>query len=229
VTVAPLSAVVYRADGKLAVTKSAPGASIDVADETTSGRLQVAVDVKGASLNQVTFYQRPAGHGKWTLLGTDDNAPYRVFADVSALAPGTRLDFQAVVRDSTGRQSRATRTVPVPEPPAPVTTAVVHYERPSGDYDGWGLHLWGDAIAEGVGTDWAAPRPPDSVDASGANFRIPLKDGTLPVNFIVHTPSGDSVPTTREPGGDRSFVPADHDEIWLRAGDPAVYFSDPTP
>ena len=29
--------------------------------------------------------------------------------------------------------------------------------RPDGDYAGWGLHLWGDAIAAGEGTDWARP------------------------------------------------------------------------
>ena len=43
----------------------------------------------------------------------------------------------------------------------------------------------------------------------------------------MHLPSGDSVPDTREPGGDRSFVPLDHPEIWLKQGDPTVYFSQP--
>ena len=47
------------------------------------------------------------------------------------------------------------------------------------------------------------------------------------MNFIMHLPSGDSVPSTREPGGDRSFVPLEHPEIWLVQGDPAVYFSPP--
>jgi alpha-amylase len=65
------------------------------------------------------------------------------------------------------------------------------------------------------------------VDAFGAFYEIPLKDDTKPVNFIMHLPSGDSVPTTREPGGDRSFVPLDHPQIWLKQGDPTVYFSPP--
>ena len=54
-------------------------------------------------------------------------------------------------------------------------------------------------------------------------------DDTKPVNFIMHLPSGDTVPDTREPGGDRSFIPLDHPEIWLVQGDPTVYFSAPAP
>ena len=45
-----------------------------------------------------------------------------------------------------------------------------------------------------------------------ADYEIPLVDDTKPVNFIMHLPSGDSVPTTREPGGDRSFVPLQANE-----------------
>jgi alpha-amylase len=109
----------------------------------------------------------------------------------------------------------------------PVTTATINYIRPAGDYANWGLHLWGDAIADGVATDWFAPRPPTRIEGGVAIFEIPLKDDTKPVNFIVHTPGGDSVPTTREPGGDRSFVPLDHPQIWLEQGDPTIYFSPP--
>jgi alpha-amylase len=231
VTVPALSAVVYRADARLARSPAAPAISVTAGDATTAGRLPVTATVAGTSFNQVTFYQRPAGssRARWTLLGTDDNAPYRVFPSVAGQAPGSTVEYLAVVKDNAGHQARATRVATVPEPPAPVTTAVVHYLRPAGDYDTWGLHLWGDAIAEGVATDWAAPRAPSDIDSSGAVFRIPLKDGTLPVNFIVHTPSGDTVPTTREPGGDRSFVPTEHPEIWLQAGDPTIRYTPPTP
>jgi hypothetical protein len=54
-----------------------------------------------------------------------------------------------------------------------------------------------------------------------------LKHDTTPLGFIVHGPLGDTVPDTREPGGDRSFVPLEHPEIGLRAGDPKLYFSPP--
>ncbi|HTE64344.1 MAG TPA: pullulanase-associated domain-containing protein, partial [Solirubrobacteraceae bacterium] len=60
-----------------------------------------------------------------------------------------------------------------------------------------------------------------------ARYEIPLVDDTKPVNFIMHRPSGDSVPDTREPGGDRSFVPATNPEIWIVQGDPAVYTTKP--
>ena len=43
----------------------------------------------------------------------------------------------------------------------------------------------------------------------------------------MHLPGGDTVPTTREPGGDRSFTPIDHPEVWIVQGDPIVYFSQP--
>ena len=65
------------------------------------------------------------------------------------------------------------------------------------------------------------------VDAYGAVYEVAIADPTKPVSFIVHRPNGDAVPTTREPGGDRSFVPAQHNEIWLKQGDPTVYTSPP--
>jgi alpha-amylase len=58
-------------------------------------------------------------------------------------------------------------------------------------------------------------------------FEVPLRDDTKRLSFIVHRPLGDTVPDTREPGGDRSFVPLEHPEIWLKAGDPAIYFAPP--
>ena len=47
---------------------------------------------------------------------------------------------------------RATRDAATSQAPAQ-GYATVHYHRPDGQYGGWGLHLWGDAIADGVGTD----------------------------------------------------------------------------
>jgi alpha-amylase len=321
-TVGPLSAVVYRAVEPLERSRRAP--AITLADPGSQrDRAEVRAEVAGSGFAEVTFLAR-VGNGRWRSIGTDDNAPYRVFHDVADLEPGTRVQYRAVVLDNAGH-SRASavragtvappaieleapndqgrvrgrvevRAVATPDHPdyavtfyrqvgdgpwtaigtdtsspvytafddttglanetvvrykavltyapgrtvesatrsvtvitVPVTTAVVHYFRPAGDYDSWGLHLWGDAIADGVATAWEAPRPPDEIVDGVAIFRIPLKDDTKPVNFIVHTPSGDTVPDTREPGGDRSFVPLEHPEIWLVQGDPTVYFSPPPP
>jgi alpha-amylase len=321
-TVGPLSAVVYRAAEPLERSRHAP--AITLADPGAQrDRAEVRAEVAGDGFAEVTFLAR-VGNGGWRSIGTDDNAPYRVFHDVADLEPGTRVQYKAVVLDNAGH-SRASavragtvappaieleaptdggrvrgrvevRAVATPDHPdyavtfyrqvgdgpwtaigtdtsspvytafddttglangsvvryravltyapgrtvesatrsvtvvtEPVTTAVVHYRRPAGDYDSWGLHLWGDAIADGVATAWDAPRQRDAVDGFGAVYQIPLKDDTKPVNFIMHQPSGDTVPDTREPGGDRSFVPLEHPEIWLVQGDPTVYFSPPPP
>ena len=75
---------------------------------------------------------------------------------------------------------------------------------------------------------WDSPWPLTRVEGGWARLRRSRSWTTpKPVNFIMHLPSGDSVPDTREPGGDRSFVPLDHPEIWIKQGDPTVYFSQP--
>jgi alpha-amylase len=321
VGVGPLSAVVYRASEPLERSRHAPAVTL-AAPGSLRDRAEIRADVGGDQFAEVTFLARVGGGG-WQPIGTDDNAPYRVFHDVADLTPGTRVQYQAVVLDNAGhtrssavragtvappaieleaptdggrvRGEVEVRAVATPDHPTysvtfyrqvgdgawtpigtdtsspvytafddtggladgstvrykavltyapgqvvesatrsvtvvtePVTTAVVHYRRPAGDFDQWGLHLWGDAIADGVATTWEAPRQRDGTDAFGAFYRIPLKDDTKPVNFIMHQPSGDVVPDTREPGGDRSFVPLEHPEIWLVQGDPAVYFSPPS-
>lgn len=102
--------------------------------------------------------------------------------------------------------------------------ALVHYSRPADDYDvppsaTWGLHLWGDGLARGTETSWEAPLEPVRVDDYGAVYEVPLADPRKPVNFVVHLPGQGDVPTTCEPGGDRSFLPGRHREVWLRQGD----------
>jgi len=322
VAVPPLSAVVY--EGRAPIRRSASAPDIGVAAPAGGGpardRVEVRAFVSGESFYDVTFQAR-VGDGDWTPIGTDDNAPYRVFHDIAALEPGTRVQYRAIVLDNAGHTATSDAgTIEVAEPsidmtappeggkvrndvalaaeavpdrnhysvrfersvsggdwsevatdssqpaytatdnvsaispgtavryravltyapgrsvtsPArsttvgsPVTTAVVHYRRPGGDYDDWGLHLWGAGKA-GPDTDWNAPRQRDGVDSYGAFFNIPLADESQPVNFILHRPSGDS-PTTREPGGDRSFIPIDHPEIWLQQGDPKVHYAPPSP
>ncbi len=63
--------------------------------------------------------------------------------------------------------------------------------------------------------------------AAGAVFKIPLADPAASLNYVIHQPSGDSVPATREPGGDRSFVPAVSPEVWVVSGDPTIHTSKP--
>jgi hypothetical protein len=105
--------------------------------------------------------------------------------------------------------------------------AIIHYHRADGNYAGWGLHLFGDAIAEGVGTTWDKPRAPDATDDFGVVFHVPLADPAASLSYIIHQPSGDVVPATREPGGDRAFVPAVSREVWVVSGDPTIHTTRP--
>jgi hypothetical protein len=200
------------------VTIDAPaeGAKVRTAELRASVTPEHATDV--------VVFERRVRSGDWTPIGADSSSPvYTASDDVLALGlpVGSAVSYRAVLRYAPGETTTsAVRTVTVAPPP--IATAVLHYQRSEGNYAGWGLHLWGDAIANGVATDWGSPRPPDATDATSATFRIPLKDDTKPVNYIIHQPSGDNVPTTREPGGDRSFVPIDHPEIWVCAGDPTI-------
>jgi hypothetical protein len=105
---------------------------------------------------------------------------------------------------------------------------VIHYNRPAGDYgdhttgsssDFWGLHLWGDAIDTAELTDWTAPKPFLGEDEYGRFAFVKLSDDRQPLNFIVH--QGDTKDPDNSP--DRSFVPAETPEIWLRQGDVNIY------
>jgi hypothetical protein len=226
-TVPALSAVVYRAAHRLQAPRRAAAIELQ-APAQVSGRPEIGATLDTASLYQVSFYARRSGEHRWTALGTDDNAPYRVFPDVSGYPVGASLELLAVARDARGHVSTARgSTTVVAAQGGGGGTAIIHYHRADGNYAGWGLHLWGDAIAEGVGTTWDSPRPPTRTDDFGDVFEIPLADSAAALNYIIHQPSGDSVPTTREPGGDRSFVPAVSPEVWVLSGDPTIYTTRP--
>jgi pullulanase-type alpha-1,6-glucosidase len=104
-----------------------------------------------------------------------------------------------------------------PSQAAATGRVTLHYGRPDGQYAGWGLHLWGDGLAPGVGTDWANPRQPDGTDAYGPFWDVPLADPTTQVNFIVHR--GDE----KDPGPDQSVDPNAAGEAWVRSGEDAVH------
>jgi alpha-amylase len=196
-----------------------------------NGRLRGIIEVRAVATpdhaDDVVRFERSVNGGPWTTIGTDDSSPvYTVFDDATALADGTTVQYRAVLTYAPGKMvTSAARTITIGQ-----TLAIVHYNRPAGDYgtvaDGWGLHLWGQAIGIPE-TQWGDPFERTGIDAFGAVYAIPIADATKAVNFIMHLPGQDSVPTTREPGGDRSFVPRDHLEIWLKQGDPTVYFTPP--
>ncbi|MFD5050560.1 pullulanase-type alpha-1,6-glucosidase [Streptomyces tendae] len=98
-----------------------------------------------------------------------------------------------------------------PEYPAQDTTkAVLHYHRADGNYDGWGLHVWGDAANP---TDWAKPLQPVRTDPYGAVFEVPLTEGASSLSYIVHKGDEKDLPT------DQALdLKADGHEVWLLSG-----------
>jgi glycosidase len=247
VTVPPLGFVVYRAGAPVPPSDEAPAVDITSLEhgdtavlETTTmdghevvDRIEVAAELDDDVPAEVTFAVRVGG-GDYVPIGTDDNAPYRVFYDASQLRgmEDTRLTFRAIVNDLSGHLA-ADEVVDVGvefrEPGGPETPyALIHYQRPAGDYgdhttgdfdDFWGLHLWGNAIDPAEGTDWTSPKPFLGEDEYGRFAFVKLADDTQPVNFIVHR--GDTKDPDDSP--DRSFDPASTPEIWLRQGDVTVY------
>jgi glycosidase len=317
VTVGPLSTVVYLSKKHIPRSKAAPPVTLDV-PATGRDRLEVRADVAGDSFYEVTFLAK-VGDGPWQDIGTDDNAPYRVFHDVSDIAPGTTIQYRAVVLDNAhhtssspvrsatvaapaiileapteGQRVRGTvevRAIAIPEHSnyvvtfersidggpftligtddsspvytvfddtsgladgthvtyravltyapgqtvtsdtrtvtivaAGVTTAVIHYNRPDGNYAAWGLHLWGDGLAPGEATaEWTSPTPFEATDAYGALHRIGIADDTKRVGFIVHGMPPLTDPNIKDTPNDRFFIPLATPEIWLRQGDPRIF------
>lgn len=109
VTVPPLSAQVWKAPSKLSQAKHAPAMFFNAPGPggTVGGRADVGVSVPDGGFNQVTLAWRPVGGDDWTAIGTDDNAPYRVFHDVSGFERGTLLEYRAVLADHSGNLSVA--------------------------------------------------------------------------------------------------------------------------
>jgi pullulanase len=106
----------------------------------------------------------------------------------------------------------------------------VHYNRPDGQYAGWGLHVWqiddaGQFIADYPGVTFPQPLMPAGFDDYGPFFVIEAAKITSArsagFGFIVHL--GD----TKDPDGDRLWRFRDGDEIWLRSGDATIYRSNP--
>ena len=158
--------------------------------------------------------QRKVGDGPWTAIGSDDSSPVYTVTDT----PTDGAVYRAVLDYGSGTVTSAEASAPPP--------AIVHYQRPAGDYARLGRApvRRGGRRRRRTGPRRSSAR---AQTRFGAVYEVPIADPAKPLNFIVHRPSGDSVPTTREPGGNRSFVPAEHNEIWLKQGDPAVYFTPP--
>ncbi|SNY75097.1 pullulanase-type alpha-1,6-glucosidase [Paractinoplanes atraurantiacus] len=97
-----------------------------------------------------------------------------------------------------------------PDPVQDQSTAIIHYRRADGNYDGWGLHVWDGAASP---TDWAAPLQPAGTDAFGVYFRVPLAAGASALNYIIHKGDTKDLPDDQK----LTFADGGH-EIWLLGG-----------
>ncbi|MQS11967.1 pullulanase-type alpha-1,6-glucosidase [Streptomyces kaniharaensis] len=228
VTVPALSSVVFKAGARLAPTAAAPQISVQPPADRSTGTVTVGAKVDGGGFDRVTFAAQ-IGNGPWQTLGTADTGKYAVTQDLSAVAPGTVVQYKAVVQDSSGHLRSATGsfTTGTPAPkPVPTATArpyaVVHYNRPDGDYDGWNLYGWGD-LADGEGTQWPAGHGFVGRDAYGAFAYVRLKPGASDVGFIVEKNG------VKDVDADRHIDVGSTGEVWVKQGDPTVRTANPGP
>ncbi|WP_330468074.1 pullulanase-type alpha-1,6-glucosidase [Streptomyces longwoodensis] len=219
VTVPAGRAIVLKAAGRPARPATEPSVTLRAPAAGATGTVEIGADVDGGQLNRVVFAAQ-VGDGAWKVLGSADHAPYKVTQVVGTDVPaGTALRYKAVVVDSAGRTASATAASTSGTPPAEETPtassrdyAVVHYQRPDGDYANWGLYAWGD-LADGEATDWPKSHPFVGRDAYGAFAWVKLKPGASNVGFLVIDKDG-----TKDVATDRTIDVTKTGEVWIQQG-----------
>jgi glycosidase len=133
VTVPALTVQVLQARKPVPKSSSAP--AVYTAKPSAGGVLANRAEVRAAvpanTPVQVSFAFRPVGTTQWQPLGTDDNAPYRVFHDVSGMAKGSLVEYRTVVKDNAGHVSAASSYGVVGDPPKPTGGGVGDVTQPS--------------------------------------------------------------------------------------------------
>jgi pullulanase-type alpha-1,6-glucosidase len=201
------------------ISAPADGATVD------PGMLEVAATVVGNAMTEVSFWVSVDG-GTYTYLGTDTNAPYRIFYDTSKLPGGTAISFKAVTTDVLGPAGNffsATTAVTTATPPICTVQyqyAIVHYHRPDGNYDGWTVYPFGAGVAGSY--DYNTTSIPFSGRTNyGAFAWIPLSDPTKPVGMVIHNNASGS--DIKDPNADLFFTPADNPQVFVRSGNTTVF------
>ena len=100
----------------------------------------------------------------------------------------------------------------------------IHYQRPAGDYSGWGLHVWNQSgsAADTTGIEWGAPLQAAGSDSFGQYYDIPLTATTGTIGYIFH--KGDE---KDHAGQDQFYTLAGNYDIWRRQGDLTTYETEP--
>ncbi|TWP47450.1 pullulanase-type alpha-1,6-glucosidase [Lentzea tibetensis] len=223
VEVPPLSTLVLKGSAPIPTIAPAPVLVAPAQGTVLDKRVELRADGIGAANAQATFAARVEGGSEWTVLGTDDSAPYRVFADLASLPgakAGKRVELRVVARSGAiGADGAFVTLVPAPPVQPPGTKSpdwlVVHYQRDN--YDGWGLHVWGDAETP---TEWSQPLPFAGETPYGRFAWVKLKPGAKQVGIIAH--KGDEKDTAIDRFVDPSVTP----EVWLEQGQEPVHPSE---
>ncbi|MET7615371.1 pullulanase-type alpha-1,6-glucosidase [Streptomyces sp. NPDC005408] len=205
-TVPALSSLVLKAAGPLDRPAARPTLTLKAPAAGATGTVEISAETGGGQINRVVFAAQ-TGNGPWRTLGSADHAPYKVTQYIApTVAAGTTVRYKAVVVDSAGRTAsdRAETTsgqAPPPEKPVAVERdyAVVHYQRPDGDYDGWQLKT-GDQQNAFTGRD-----------AYGAFAWVKLAEGAATVPYTVEKNG-----TADDP--QRTIDLARTGEVWIAQG-----------
>ncbi|WNO74962.1 pullulanase-type alpha-1,6-glucosidase [Streptomyces sp. AM8-1-1] len=222
-----------------AVVVDAAGRTASALASTTAG--QAPPPEKPGAVDRdhvVVHYQRPDGdydgwqlksgsttaaftgrdaYGAFAWITLDDDTstlPYTVEKNGTADGPQRTVDLARTgeVWIAQGKDAQTDRAPDGAYPPQDKTKAVLHYHRPDGDYDGWGLHTWAGAANP---TDWSKPLQPVRMDAYGATFEVPLAAGAGSLSYILHKGDQKDLPT------DQSLDLATYgNEVRLLAGQP---------
>ncbi|MFE2557635.1 pullulanase-type alpha-1,6-glucosidase [Streptomyces sp. NPDC059352] len=230
VTAAAGTALRYKAVAVDSTGRTASATATTTAGQVPAPEKPVAVERTYA----VVHYKREDGnYDGWTLKGADQEAAFTgrdahgAFAWVKVPEGASTVTY-TVEKDGTadgpqrsitlGRtgevwitqgQDGQSDTNPAPTP-QDKTRAVIHYQRPDGNYDGWGLHTWTGAAQP---TDWSRPLMPVRVDAYGAVYEVPLTEGASSLSYILHKGDEKDLPT------DQSLDLATYGhEIWTLSG-----------
>ncbi|SCG45185.1 pullulanase-type alpha-1,6-glucosidase [Micromonospora coxensis] len=219
ISVPAMSAVVFKAGAAIPQAADTPTITITGPGDTpVATKAAVTAEVTGDPLATVTFAARVPG-GKWTLLGSAHKAPYTVHHDLTGLPGGTKVEYKAVVRDGKGRTAatRSSGIVGTPAQGASRDWVVVHYQRPAGGYDDWGLYTWGD-VDPAYATEWPKGQPFAGEDSYGRFAWVKLKPGAKSVGFLVVDSDGN-----KDVANDRTVDVTQTGEVWVKQGDPTLY------
>jgi glycosidase len=133
VTVPPLTVQVLQARKAIPQSSAAPAAYLakPSAGGVLANRAEIRAAVPANTPVQASFAYRPVGTTAWQPLGTDDNAPYRVYQDVSGLAKGSLVEYRTVVKDNAGHLSASSSYGVVGDPPKPTGGGVGDVTQPT--------------------------------------------------------------------------------------------------